>query len=157
MDPKSSLGGAVIGASLATVAVLVAKGGDMTATDIKAAADEIRAQEAAIAQLVEVQDPDILRAVPEHAGKLLGCNAEVAELGSPRDPSYRVSYYACRWLGEDGSIDVQRLTDEEEGKAREALKDDSKRPELVHVEAPPEAPKDPHPRDLSVPVYQTGK
>jgi len=149
----SGLGGAIIGAALATaVAAFVAKEAP-TGEDIDTLYAARQMQLTITGQAVLDQDPSILDALPKHDGRLIGCAPEVAELGAPADVAYRVSYYRCRWLTDDGTEDSQWLTDEEETRARDALKDDRKRPELVRVATPPEPAKDPHPRDLSVPVY----
>lgn len=150
MDPKSGAIAieAVVIAGL--VAALSVKNGAMTAEDIKASADAIRAQEARLSAMVEITDPEQIAGLPDcKGGKPIGCQPEVNDLQT------RVSYYRCDCLQEGGAVSVTYCDDEQEAKARAALKDDRERPALVRVESPRQA-VDPHPRDMSVPVYGVG-
>jgi hypothetical protein len=149
MDPKTGtiLIEAVAIAGL--VAALAVKDGSMTAEDIKASADAIRAQEQRLASMTEITDPEVIKGLPTcpKDAKPIGCQPEVNDLVT------RVSYYRCDCVMPDGAVAATYCDERQEEDARAALKDEREKPALVRVAPPPKEPVDPHPRDMSVPVY----
>jgi hypothetical protein len=148
MDPKSGVIGVEAVAIALLVAALAAKDGSMTADEIKASADAIRAQEARLSAMVEITDHDVIKGLPDcKGGKPVGCQPEVNDLVT------RVSYYRCDCIMPDASVSATYCDERQEEDARAALKDEREKPKLIRVETPKPAPVDPHPRDMSVPVY----